>query len=300
MQLQSREHAVELDEQLEPINWAALPPGVRRVEISAPSGILAGIESGDPGNPRVLMVPGTTGSKEDFVRMMPSLVAHGYFAQSFDLAGQYQSHLAGPENLTPPRSRYDNELFIGDFLSVLEQGTKPAHVLGYSFAGNIAQEAFARRPDLFASLTLQSTPPIPGQAFAKVKRIGWLSHVVNGNVGAGLMIWGVKSNVIPAPPDRLEFVRERFALTRRSSVAATISLMKQTPDHRDQIRHADIPKLVAVGHHDLWPVELHEEFAAAIGADFRAYAAGHSPCETTPHQLAWDMMEMISRPKLSA
>lgn len=300
VKLETREQARQLDDELEPIDWAVIPEGVRRIEIFAPSGRLAGIEAGDPRHPRVVMVPGTTGSKEDFVRMMPTLVAHGFYAQSYDLAGQYESHLAGPENLTPARSRYDNELFVNDFIHVLENGSTPAHVLGYSFAGNVAQEAFARRPELFASLTLQSTPPVPGQAFARVKRIGWLSHVVNGSMGAGLMIWGVKSNVIPAPADRLEFVRARFALTRRESVAATISLMKKTPDHRSKLRERDIPKLVAVGHHDLWPVELHEVFARQIGAEFRTYAAGHSPCETTPHQLAWDMMDMIAATTRSA
>lgn len=295
MKLSSREHARELDDRLEPIDWAEIPSGVRRVRIPAASGELAAIEAGNPGNPRVVLVPGLTGSKEDFQRMMPSFVEHGYFVESFDLAGQYESHLAGPENLTPPGKRYDFELFVNDLITVLERYPQPSHLLGYSFGGNVAQETYARRPELFASLTFLSAPPIPGQAFKKVKRIGWISYVTNGPMGAALMTWGVKSNVIPVTQDRLDFVRKRFDLTRRTSVGDTISLMKRTPNHRSTLQQAKIPKLVAVGEHDLWPREVHQGFAEAIDADFVVYKTGHSPCETTPHQLTWDMMQAIER-----
>lgn len=54
-----------LDAQLGAIDWSMLPPGVRRVTFDAPSGLLAGIEAGDPESSRVLLVPGVTGSKEE-------------------------------------------------------------------------------------------------------------------------------------------------------------------------------------------------------------------------------------------
>lgn len=293
MKLSSREHAQQLDDALEPIDWAEIPAGVQRVRIDAPSGRLAGIEAGDSSNPRVLLVPGLTGSKEDFQRMMPSFVAHGYYVVSYDLAGQYESHQAGPENLPHRPKRYDLDLFVDDLIAVLERHPGPTHVLGYSFGGNVAQETFARRPELFASIMFLSAPPIPGQAFAKVKRIGWISHITTGRGGANLMIWGVKSNVIPVTQDRLDFVRKRFELTRRSSVGDTISLMKRTPNHRERLRAASVPKLVAVGEHDLWPRDIHRGFAEAIDAEFVVYKTGHSPCETTPYQLSWDMMRVI-------
>ena len=47
------------------------------------------ISCGDEAAQPVLLVPGATGSKEDFVLMMPLLAAAGYFTLSFDLAGQY-------------------------------------------------------------------------------------------------------------------------------------------------------------------------------------------------------------------
>jgi pimeloyl-ACP methyl ester carboxylesterase len=60
---------------------------------------------------------------------------------------------------------------------------------------------------------------------------------------------------------------------------------------RPQLAASAIPKLVAVGSHDLWPLELHQQFAEAIGADLAIYQTGHSPCETTPHQLVRDMLD---------
>ncbi len=223
--------------------------------------------------------------------MMPLLAAAGFRVESFDMAGQYESSAAGPENLSPPRRHYDHQLFVDDLLSVLESGTTPVHVLGYSFAGTVSQIAFAQRPELFASLTLLSCPPEPGQGFRGVKRLGPFTGLATGRVGAALMIWGVRRNFTHVPPGRLAFVRARFALTRRGAVRDIISLMKRAPDLRGILAASGIPRLVAVGEHDLWPSRLHREFADAIGARLAVYATGHSPCETAPNELVIDLLE---------
>lgn len=136
------------------------------MRVPALSGDLAALAMGDPEGPWIVLVPGATGSKEDFSLMMPDLAAAGYFVLSYDLAGEYESASAGPENLMPPRRHYDYELFVEDFLAVLGSGGKPAHVVGYSFAAIIAQLAFSKRPDLFKTLTLLSCHWSPGRASA--------------------------------------------------------------------------------------------------------------------------------------
>jgi pimeloyl-ACP methyl ester carboxylesterase len=253
------------------------------------------MEAGEPGDPRVVLVPGVTGSKEDFTLLFPQLAAAGFHVLAYDMAGQYESASAGPENLVPARDRYDHELFVDDLITVLDSRPGPAHVLGYSFAGTVAQIALARRPELFASLTLLSTPPQPGQGFRGVKRIGWISGLTTGGLGAALMIWGVKRNFVPVPPGRLAFVRYRFRFTRRTSVADIISLMKRAPDLDAMLAAATIPKLVAVGEHDLWPLAMHQRFASKIGASLAVYRTGHSPCETSPHQLVRDLLALYAR-----
>nr|WP_040424693.1 alpha/beta hydrolase [Agromyces subbeticus] len=282
------------DEAIPDLDWRVFPPEAEHSMFAAPSGALARVALGPAGGPRVVLVPGATGSKEDFVLMMPLFAAAGYRVESFDLAGQYESWRAGPWNLERPRSSYDQRLFLDDLLAVLDDGAGPAHVLGYSFAATLAELALLQRPDRFASLTLLSAPPEPGQAFRGVKRIGQISGFTSPRQGAALMLWGIRNNLNRVPPRRLEFVRERFALTRRESVDDIIALMMHTPDLRTGLAASTVPKLVAIGEHDLWPLSLHERFAREIGAHLAVYPTGHSPCETTPHQLVRDMLALFA------
>lgn len=285
--------ARERDRTLPDIDWRILPQGAERDVFRAPSGGLARVSMGDGERGRVVLAPGVTGSKEDFVLMLPLLAEAGYRAEAFDMAGQYQSADAGPENLIPPRRHYDYELFVDDLVAVLESGATPAHVLGYSFAGLVAQLALVARPDLFASLTLLATPPASGQVFRGMKRIGRFSGLASGKQGAALMVWGVRNNLNRVPPRRLAFVRSRFAFTRRESVDDIVGLMMRMPDVTEEVRRSRIPKLVAVGEHDLWPTSQYAFHAARVGARLAVYDTGHSPCETAPHQLVRDMLAMF-------
>ncbi|MGX5717155.1 alpha/beta fold hydrolase [Arthrobacter sp. MAHUQ-56] len=288
--------AALLDAELGDVDWSILPPGSVRSGITVPSGTLAGLSLGNPEDPAVVLVPGATGSKEDFSLMMPDLAGAGYFVLSYDLAGQYESAGAGPENLVPPRKHYDYGLFVDDFLAVLQTTATPAHVVGYSFAGIVAQLAYARRPELFRSLTLLSCPPEPGASFRGVSRIGRFSTWVNGRIGAALLIWGIRSGrVVNVPPGRRRFVSYRFRFTRRASVRDIYTLMQNAPDLRQTLAAASLPKFVAVGEHDLWPLRLHRLFAQAIQARIGVYRGGHSPCETSPHEFSRDLLALYAK-----
>ncbi len=283
------DEAERLDAALPEIDWSVAPVGAVFSTFVAPSGELATFSLGNPSDPRVVLIPGVTGSKEDFYLLAPILAAGGYFVQSYDLAGQYESADAGPV----PGGHYTYELLVADVIAFLRSGP-PAHVLGYSFAGILSQMALVEHPHLFRSLTLLTTPPEPGQAFRGVRTIGWLSWFLSGKQGAGLMIWGIVTNKNKVPPSRLAFVRERFALTRRSSVDDIVGLMKQVPDTRAAVAASPIPKLVATGNHDLWPTHLHAAFAQQIAATLAVYRTGHSPCETAPNQLGRDMLALFA------
>jgi pimeloyl-ACP methyl ester carboxylesterase len=280
-----------LDATLPDIDWTVLPPGTEQYRFPAPSGALATIALGRTGSPRVLLIPGATGSKEDFVLLAPILADAGYRVESYDLAGQYGSAPAGP----PEGEPFDYALFVDDLVAVLESGETPVHVLGYSFAGLVAELAVARRPELFASLVLLGTPPRPGQTFRGVRWLGPVSALVPPRTIASLMIWGIVTNRNRTRPGRLALARMRFDYTRRSSLDQIMALMKHTPDVRGALARTPVPKLIAVGHHDLWRVGLHRRFARRIGAEFRVYPTGHSPCENTPHQLGRDMLALYER-----
>jgi pimeloyl-ACP methyl ester carboxylesterase len=68
--------------------------------------------------------------------------------------------------------------------------------------------------------------------------------------------------------------------------------MKHAPGLRGTLAALPIPLLVTVGHHDRWPTFLQREFASSIGCQLCIYRTGHSPCETTPHQLARDLLAL--------
>jgi pimeloyl-ACP methyl ester carboxylesterase len=287
------DEALAKDRAIPDIDWRAFPQGTVHDAFAAPSGPLARVRLGDPDAPRVLLVSGVAGSKEDFVLLFPLFVEAGYQVESFDLAGHYESVTAGPQNLDPPREQFDYRLFLDDLIAILEDGRTPAHVLGYSFAGLVAELALIERPELFASLTLMSAPPATGQVFRGLKHIGPISDMPPHRA-AGLILWGIRYNLNRTPPMRIAFVRERLAITPRAVIDDIVGLMMTMPDVADQVAAAGIPKLIAVGEQDLWPTAQHEAYAERIGARMSVYPTGHAPCETAPHQLVRDMLDLFA------
>jgi len=283
-----------LDRRLRAIDWTQWPSGAVRDHVAVPSGSLARIALGPPVGRRVVLVPGATGSKEDFLRVMPLLAAAGYRAESFDLAGQFESADAGPERISPPRERYDLDLFVDDLIAMLAQGPAPAHVLGYSFAGTVAAVAAARRPELVSTLTLLSTPPVSGRSLRGMKWVGWLAGQAPPRVSAATLLWGIRLNLAGGGRIRHDFMRDRLRRTRLDSVRDIMALMSDSPDVSAPLRGAGIPTLLAVGSRDLWPVRRHRVFADSLGATLAVYRAGHGPCETAPHQLTADMLRLFA------
>lgn len=286
------DNALSDDRAIPDINWHVFPEGTERDVFEAPSGGLARARLGDPHAPRVVLVPGVAGSKEDFVLMFPLLAAAGYRVESYDIAGHWESADAGPQNLDPPREHADHALFVDDLVAILEDGRTPAHVLGYSFAGLVVELALVGRPELFASITLMAAPPATGQVFRGVKHIGPISDMPPHRA-AGLILWGIRYNLNRTPPQRIAFVRERLGVTRRSSIDDIVALMMTMPDIEDAVAAAPVPKLIAVGEQDLWPTSQHESYAQRIGARLAVYPTGHAPCETAPHQLVRDMLRLF-------
>ncbi len=286
----ARARAAALDAEIGPVSWAEPVPGAERSSFRAASGSLAVVSLGDPDSPRVVLVPGLTGSKEDFALMLPQLAAAGFFVQTLDLPGQYESASAGPSD----GASFTWDLFVDDLVDFLAAGG-PAHLVGYSFAGTVAELVAVRRPDLVRSLTLLATPPGSGNVFRLMRWIGPLAPLASARVGAALMIWGIVTNKNRVSPERLAFVRSRFALTDRRSVDDVIGLMMKTPDVRRELRERAIPTAVAAGRRDLWSLDRHACFAEDLGARFWAYDTGHSPCETTPHQFCLDLIDHFAR-----
>lgn len=287
--------AVRADARIPDIDWTVPPSGARREDVEAPSGVLARVGLGPLGGTRVLLVPGATGSKEDFALMMPVLARAGYRVEAYDLAGQYESWAAGPRSPGSPSSHYTLDLFTDDLEAVVATGSTPVHLLGYSFAGTVAAAFTVRHPQQVRSLTLLSAPPVDGQVFRAMKILHGLTSLVTPRVAARILMWGADSNLTFSPPRRARFVHERFALTRRDSVEDILGIMEHTPDLDAALAATGVPILVAAGTNDLWPVRTHAARARRLGAALAIYHAGHSPCETSPYQMSETMLALFRR-----
>jgi pimeloyl-ACP methyl ester carboxylesterase len=297
-------------------DWTAMTQDVRRGTFDAPSGCLATAEWGPPEGITVLALPGVTGSKEDFALVAPVLAHDGYRVISADLAGQYESHAAGPnpaaawsvthpadaapedhastgEDTARATGRFDLALHVADAEALLD-AYGPAHVIGYSFAGQVAVQLAVRRAPSVRSLTLISAPPVPGNALAKVRIIGPLAHVIGPKFASRLMRWGIARNLNHMPENRIALVRHRFEFTSLPSIVDAMAEMMHVTDVEDELRASGVPVLVAVGRGDLWSAKRHRAYAARIGAQVREYATGHAPMETRPQEMATGLSAFLA------
>src|SRR5512138_3824215 len=88
-----------------------------------------------------LLVPGFTGSKEDFALILDPLADAGYRVVAVDQPGQHQS--PGPEQ----RSAYTTAWLGAVVTEVAEAlGDEPIHLLGHSFGGLVARAAVLAQP----------------------------------------------------------------------------------------------------------------------------------------------------------
>jgi pimeloyl-ACP methyl ester carboxylesterase len=115
-----------------------------------------------------LLIPGYTGSKEDFLPVLEPLAAAGRTVVAMDLRGQYQSPHA------PSRDGYAPGELAADVLSVAAalgepgggaDGSPGMHLVGHSMGGLIARHAALTRAGQLLSLALLGSGPgaIAGQ-----------------------------------------------------------------------------------------------------------------------------------------
>ena len=144
-----------------PFGDLPLPENIEAMVIHAPVGDLTALHApkGVKGaRGAAMMIPGFTGSKEDFYQISSILGEDGWDVWSYSQRGQADS--------VAPRGRkaYGRRSTAGDAVDVARiliehTGAKRVHLLGHSFGGVVAQAALLADPDLFASLTLMSSGP---------------------------------------------------------------------------------------------------------------------------------------------
>ncbi|WP_433713877.1 alpha/beta fold hydrolase [Nocardia sp. CA-084685] len=236
----------------------------------------------------VLLVPGFTGSKEDFEAMLPILSAAGFRCVAYDQRGQWQSD--GPDDV----SGYTMADFADDLIVVADQisNDTPIHLVGHSFGGYVARAALAAHPDRFRSLTLlasglSSTCDI---TFAPPQLVVQLIES-----GGQQALWEQMSRAMAAlvPPAKLEFLRNRIFTTKKANLVGIMRVMEGSTDATAALRACGLPILIAYGNSgDLWPPSVHERYAEELGARTAVYdGVGHVPNEQRPAHVCADLVD---------
>lgn len=275
--------------------FLTLPGCARAYRLHTARGEFAVHDARPEGAPRgtVLLVPGFTGSKEDFIALLQPLTRAGFRAVAVDGRGQHESE--GPRDETA----YAQQELARDVLaqaaalnSAAAGNAAPPHVLGHSLGGLIVRAAALLDPGAFASLTLMSSGPAaitePQQARTKLL-IDALSVTDMESV------WHAMRELDPpeapeetTPPGVEEFLRRRWLGTVPEQLMATGRQLNREPDRVAELAAVALPKHVLSGVlDDAWPVPLMDEMAERLAARrTMIQGAGHSPNAERPRPTA--------------
>ncbi|MEU9028545.1 alpha/beta hydrolase [Streptomyces sp. NPDC048383] len=270
-----------------------LPSVARAYRLNTARGAFAVHEAGQPVRGTALLVPGYTGSKEDFVGLLEPLAGAGYRVVAVDGRGQYES--PGPRD----EAAYGLEELARDVLAqAAALGGGPLHLVGHSLGGLIARAAVLRDAAPFASLTLMSSGPgaITEVQQARTKLLVAGLEALRDDMPA---LWAAMrsqdpqnpedpDDTVPDGPAMTEFLRERWLATVPEQLIATGRALIGEPDRVAELALVPLPKLVLSGKVDYaWPVPLLDDMAVRLSATRVVVEdAEHSPNAENPQVTA--------------
>jgi pimeloyl-ACP methyl ester carboxylesterase len=262
---------------------AQLVPGGTPLVIETDGGPIAALRSGDTGAPPVLLLPGYTGSKEDFAPLFTPLAAAGFQVTAIDLPGQYES--PGPA---------DPAVYTPDALAAVVRavaatlGGEPVHLLGHSFGGLVARAAVLATPRAFASLVLMCSGPaaIGGTRAATIMRLEPVlaASGVAGVYAASLAAQRAEAGYVEPPPPLAAFLERRFVTGVPAMLQGMGQALRGEPDRVAELAAVAPRSLVLYGvDDDAWPPAVQETMADRLGAArIVIQQAAHSPAVENP------------------
>jgi len=280
-----------------------LPEGTRADTVTTARGTFAVLDAVPAAGPcefgTALLVPGYTGSKEDFIALLGQLAAAGRRVVAVDMRGQYQTQG------TDDADSYD-PVELGADIAALAEATQATHLLGHSFGGLVAREAVlgGYAP---ASLTLLSSGPgaLPGPRAEELHGIlSYLDGAPPAHLADKLAeIWqgSLKPQAVAAGVTApiLAFLEERMLANNPTGMVTMATHMLKAEDKTGDLAARHIPAFVLYGEDDnAWPTAQQRDMAVRLNAErFCIPAAAHNPNveapATTAHALTtfWNTAE---------
>jgi pimeloyl-ACP methyl ester carboxylesterase len=249
----------------------------RSLTIRIEGGPIAALESGPADGVPVLLVPGYTGSKEDFGPLLDPLAAAGFHAVTVDLPGQFES--AGPSDL----GQYTPLALAACIRAVAATLGPRVHLLGHSFGGLVTRAAVIADPDTFPSFVLMDSGPA-GLGGARAQMIQLLRPYlptlgVAGVYAASEAAAAAEPGYVAPSPELAAFMQRRFLAGSPDMLLGMGQALLAEPDRVDELAATGVPVLVIYGENDdAWPPALQAEMAARLRAECVVVPdAAHSP-----------------------
>ena len=271
---------------------------VELVRLEVPGGPLAVLRAEPRVRSRstVLLVPGYTGSKEDFRLLVAPLVDAGSPVVLLDQRGQHQS--PGPHEL----SAYTTAALGADVLAVVDAlGEGPVHLVGHSFGGLVSRAAVLQRPEAFRSLVLMCSGPA-GLTGPRVDVLPLMRPLAEQ--GMPTVVAAVDSlNAADARWLALDastqcFLRDRMLASSARGLLGMADSLVGEPDRVDELRVTGLPVLVLHGEDDdAWTPALQRDMAERLGAAYAVIPdAAHSPAVEQPDATAKALLAFFPEP----
>ncbi|TLS41747.1 alpha/beta fold hydrolase [Streptomyces montanus] len=295
------------------------PPGARAYRLDTARGEFAVIDApvapGTAAKGTALLLPGYTGSKEDFIALHEPLAAAGYRTVAVDGRGQYES--PGPKDDETPYALDELARDVFAQVDALIGGSTNAttsapadtstdtgadatqhrvHLVGHSLGGLVARAAVLLDHTRFRSLTLMSSGPAeisPSQQ-QRVKLLRDGLAVMNM-----AQVWDAIQALEPpedaagqkdldAGLDDLETLRKRWLLNSPAQLTATGRQLCKEPDRVADLAAVPLPVHVLSGERDdTWSPALLDEMAVRLTAHRTVVrGAEHSPNTDRPLETA--------------
>ncbi|MGH3882684.1 MAG: alpha/beta fold hydrolase [Pseudonocardiaceae bacterium] len=263
--------------------------GATRVHVRVPGTTLAALRA-EPPNPVgavAVLVPGYTGSKEDFAPLLDPLRSAGLSVLAVDLPGQYES--PGPhreQDYHPgPLGRT-----LAALVADLAADEDRVLLLGHSYGGLVSRSAVLAGAPVNGLTLLDSGPGGLPQGERRAL-LDATEPIMRAEGIEAVQRLRETRDGIAEPPELAALLRARFLRSSTAGLLGMATGLRTEPDRVPELaialRTGGIPCLVAFGESDdAWPVPVQRDMAARLGAEVAVVpGARHSPNTENPDAL---------------